>query len=88
MLGLAEGRSSGTWVDWNFYGHQLVTHVAAAPRAADAGQQVAVRQHNALRLAGAAGRMHEHGGIVGAGAGDQFGLRTVGGEAFGTPGLK
>jgi extradiol dioxygenase family protein len=37
VLGLAEGRSSEAWVDWNFYGHQLVTHVVGAPRAADAG---------------------------------------------------
>jgi extradiol dioxygenase family protein len=37
VLGLAEGRSSGTWVDWNFYGHQMVTHVATTPRTADAG---------------------------------------------------
>jgi extradiol dioxygenase family protein len=37
VLGLAEGRSAATWVDWNFYGHQLVTHVAARPREADAG---------------------------------------------------
>ena len=35
--GLVEGRSSGTWVDWNFYGHQMVTHVATTPRTADAG---------------------------------------------------
>jgi extradiol dioxygenase family protein len=27
VLGLAEGRSSDHWVDWNFHGHQLVTHV-------------------------------------------------------------
>jgi extradiol dioxygenase family protein len=27
VLGLAEGRSAGSWVDWNFYGHQVVTHV-------------------------------------------------------------
>ena len=27
VLGLAEGRSSAAWVDWNFYGHQVVTHV-------------------------------------------------------------
>ncbi|TQN33447.1 hypothetical protein FHX37_3466 [Haloactinospora alba] len=27
-LGLAEGRSAETWVDWNFHGHQLVTHLA------------------------------------------------------------
>jgi len=37
VLGLVEGRSSGTRVDWNFYGHQMVTHVAITPRTADAG---------------------------------------------------
>ena len=37
VLGLVEGRSSGMWVDWNFYGHQVVTHVATSPRTADAG---------------------------------------------------
>ncbi|GAA4501404.1 VOC family protein [Actinoallomurus oryzae] len=26
VLGLPEGRSSDVWVDWNFYGHQVVTH--------------------------------------------------------------
>jgi extradiol dioxygenase family protein len=34
VLGLAQGRSADTWVDWNLYGHQLVTHLApqrAAP---------------------------------------------------------
>ncbi|MET0189778.1 MAG: VOC family protein [Pseudonocardia sediminis] len=34
VLGLEEGRSADLWVDWNFYGHQVVTHVAeraAAP---------------------------------------------------------
>ncbi|HEU5110389.1 MAG TPA: VOC family protein [Micromonosporaceae bacterium] len=35
VLGLAEGRSAQAWVDWNFYGHQLVTHLA--PGRADAG---------------------------------------------------
>lgn len=25
-LGFKEGRSSEKWIDWNFYGHQLVTH--------------------------------------------------------------
>ena len=29
VLGLAEGRTAGTWVDWNLHGHQLVTHLAA-----------------------------------------------------------
>jgi uncharacterized protein len=28
VLGLTQGRSSDTWVDWNFYGHQVVTHLA------------------------------------------------------------
>ena len=27
LLGCAEGRSSDTWVDFNFYGHQLVCHL-------------------------------------------------------------
>jgi uncharacterized protein len=28
LLGCEEGRSSATWVDFNFFGHQLVCHVA------------------------------------------------------------
>lgn len=28
ILGCSEGRSANEWVDWNFYGHQLVTHLA------------------------------------------------------------
>lgn len=27
MLGCLEGRSTQNWIDWNFYGHQLSTHV-------------------------------------------------------------
>lgn len=27
-LGLAEGRSADTWVDWNLDGHQFVTHLS------------------------------------------------------------
>jgi len=27
LLGLSEGRSSEEWIDWNLYGHQLVTHL-------------------------------------------------------------
>ncbi|HEX3089903.1 MAG TPA: VOC family protein [Ilumatobacteraceae bacterium] len=30
-LSCEQGRSAETWVDWNFYGHQIVTHLA--PRA-------------------------------------------------------
>ncbi|WP_427892685.1 VOC family protein [Kribbella sp. GL6] len=28
VLGLAQGRSSETWIDWNLHGHQFVTHLA------------------------------------------------------------
>ncbi len=27
FLGFAEGRSCESWIDWNFFGHQLVTHL-------------------------------------------------------------
>lgn len=27
LLGCDQGRSSDDWIDWNFFGHQLVTHV-------------------------------------------------------------
>ena len=27
-LACQQGRSADTWVDWNFYGHQIVTHLA------------------------------------------------------------
>ncbi|TCO28118.1 hypothetical protein EV652_106101 [Kribbella steppae] len=28
VLGLEQGRSADTWIDWNLQGHQFVTHVA------------------------------------------------------------
>ncbi|WP_404403113.1 VOC family protein [Idiomarina seosinensis] len=28
ILGLEQGRSSDHWIDWNFFGHQFVTHLA------------------------------------------------------------
>ncbi len=28
LLGLSQGRSADTWVDWNLHGHQFVTHLA------------------------------------------------------------
>ena len=37
-LGCVEGRSSADWIDFNFFGHQLVVHVA--PRAVDAHNPV------------------------------------------------
>ena len=50
VLGLSEGRSAGAWVDWNFYGHQLVTHVVpkAGGAASGAGEDGANRDagHN------------------------------------------
>lgn len=36
VLGCTEGRSDATWVDFNFFGHQLVAHLAPT-RAAIAG---------------------------------------------------
>ena len=29
VLGLEEGRSSESWVDWNLFGHQFVTHLTS-----------------------------------------------------------
>jgi extradiol dioxygenase family protein len=31
LLGCPEGRSSAAWVDFDFFGHQLVCHIAARP---------------------------------------------------------
>lgn len=36
VFGCAEGRSSEQWVDFNFFGHQLVIHLAPARAAKDA----------------------------------------------------
>lgn len=33
ILNLSEGRSSEEWIDWNFFGHQLTTHLAEETRA-------------------------------------------------------
>lgn len=30
LLGSSKGRSSEQWIDWNFFGHQLVTHLVTA----------------------------------------------------------
>ena len=47
LLGCAEGRSSDRWIDFDFYGHQIVAHLSA-DEAADAvsavdGHKVPVR---------------------------------------------
>jgi len=33
VLGLTQGRSADSWVDWNLHGHQFVTHLAPGPSA-------------------------------------------------------
>ena len=33
VLGCPEGRSSDEWIDFNLYGHQIVTHLAASAHA-------------------------------------------------------
>lgn len=44
LLGCPEGRSSNEWVDFNFYGHQIVAHLA--PEACGHHQTSAVDGHN------------------------------------------
>ncbi|MBB2203053.1 VOC family protein [Gluconacetobacter tumulisoli] len=45
VLGCAEGRSSETWIDFDLYGNQIVTHkVLTAPKPTDCGG--AVDGHN------------------------------------------
>ena len=43
LLGCAEGRSSSAWIDFNFYGHQIVAHLA--PEQMGAARQNAVDGH-------------------------------------------
>ncbi len=38
LLGCPEGRSSDEWVDFNFYGHQIVAHLAPGEASAAAGR--------------------------------------------------
>ena len=35
LLGLPEGRSAETWVDYNLFGHQIVAHLNPAMKAAE-----------------------------------------------------
>ena len=53
LLGCPEGRSSDAWVDFDFYGHQVVAHLApdeAGHRQASAvdGKQVPVRHFGVI----------------------------------------
>lgn len=34
IMGCAEGRSSGHWIDFDFYGHQIVAHLDASAQGA------------------------------------------------------
>ncbi|KAB7648705.1 VOC family protein [Polymorphobacter fuscus] len=36
-IGCPEGRSSAEWIDFDFYGHQIVAHLVAGRAPADAG---------------------------------------------------
>lgn len=53
LLGCPEGRSSDEWVDFNFYGHQIVAHLApdecgAAQTGQVDGKNVPVRHFGAV----------------------------------------
>lgn len=53
LLGCPEGRSSDAWIDFDFYGHQIVAHLApdeVGHRATSAvdGEQVPVRHFGAI----------------------------------------
>lgn len=53
VLGCAEGRSSASWVDFDFHGHQIVAHLAPeectpAPTGGVDGKQVPVRHFGLL----------------------------------------
>ena len=53
ILGCPEGRSSPDWVDFNFYGHQIVAHLAPDEvghrhTSAVDGEQVPVRHFGAI----------------------------------------
>jgi hypothetical protein len=40
VMGCEQGRRSEQWIDWNFFGHQLVTHLVAEMPAVPAPNQV------------------------------------------------
>lgn len=58
VIGCAQGRRTDHWIDWNLYGHQLVTHLAPAgaaqPRATSEvdGKQVPIPHYGVLLTAG------------------------------------
>ena len=40
IMGCAEGRSSDQWIDFNFFGHQIVAHLDASARSVSAHNPV------------------------------------------------
>ena len=53
LLGCPEGRSSDEWVDFDFFGHQIVAHLSAEPSNAEAhnhvdGDEVPVRHFGVI----------------------------------------
>lgn len=40
ILGCREGRSSSSWIDFNLYGHQIVTHLSPQPAGASVTNEV------------------------------------------------
>ena len=37
LLGCAEGRSADTWIDFDFFGHQIVAHLMVSAKSPDTG---------------------------------------------------
>ena len=53
LLGCGEGRSSDEWVDFNFYGHQIVAHLTRGPEGETAtspvdGEDVPIRHFGVI----------------------------------------
>jgi hypothetical protein len=46
VLGCEQGREDEQWVDWNLYGHQVVTHLARRPEGAAASNIAAASNDN------------------------------------------
>jgi uncharacterized protein len=40
LLGCAQGRSTESWIDFNFYGHQIVAHLVTNPGNSEAKNKV------------------------------------------------
>jgi extradiol dioxygenase family protein len=45
-MGCEEGRSSDHWIDFNFYGHQIVAHLDASARAVERAAERTAATHN------------------------------------------